>query len=65
MAFVPEGGLIVLSLWDKNHSHAGGPDNPPEGGGWDLFAIASVVVGGTLLTGGLIFNLLDFENVLG
>ncbi len=48
--------------------------------GWELFAIAAVVVGGTLLTGGvgsvgstlagvlllgLIFNILNFENGLG
>ncbi len=53
---------------------------PIEGVGWELFAIASVVVGGTLLTGGvgsvgatlagvlllgLIFNVLNFENGLG
>ncbi len=50
---------------------------PNEGVGWELVAIASVVVGGTLLTGGmgsvgttlvgvlllgLIFNILNFEN---
>jgi len=50
---------------------------PTEGVGWELSAIAAVVVGGTLLTGGvgtvggtlvgvlllgLIFNLLNFEN---
>ncbi len=50
---------------------------PTEGLGWELSAIASVVVGGTLLTGGmgsvgatlvgvlllgLIFNILNFEN---
>jgi len=50
---------------------------PTEGLGWELTAIASVVVGGTLLTGGmgsvwntlagaillgLIFNILNFEN---
>ena len=50
---------------------------PTEGLGWELSAIAAVVVGGTLLTGGvgsvwtslvgalmlgLIFNLLNFEN---
>src|SRR5947209_1425412 len=50
---------------------------PTEGVGWELSAIASVVVGGTLLTGGmgsvgatlvgvlllgLIFNILNFEN---
>ena len=50
---------------------------PTEGIGWELSAIAAVVVGGTLLTGGmgsvgatlvgvlllgLIFNILNFEN---
>ena len=50
---------------------------PTEGLGWELSAIAAVVVGGTLLTGGmgsvgttlvgvlllgLIFNILNFEN---
>ncbi len=54
-----------------------GAGQPIEGVGWELFAIASVVVGGTLLTGGvgsvlstlvgvlllqLIFNLIVFEN---
>lgn len=54
-----------------------GAGQPLEGQGWELSAIASVVVGGTLLTGGkgtvsgtlvgalllgLIFNLLNFEN---
>ncbi len=54
-----------------------GAGQPIEGIGWELFAIASVVVGGTLLTGGLgsvgatlagvmllglIFNVLNFEN---
>ena len=54
-----------------------GAGQPTEGLGWELSAIASVVVGGTLLTGGLgtvggtlagalllglIFNLLNFEN---
>jgi galactofuranose transport system permease protein len=57
-----------------------GAGQPTEGLGWELSAIASVVVGGTLLTGGLgtiggtlagalllglIFNLLNFENGLG
>jgi galactofuranose transport system permease protein len=57
-----------------------GAGQPIEGVGWELFAIASVVVGGTLLTGGLgsvgatlagvmllglIFNALNFENGLG
>lgn len=54
-----------------------GAGQPLEGMGWELSAIASVVVGGTLLTGGLgsisatlagaillglIFNILNFEN---
>ena len=54
-----------------------GAGQPTEGLGWELSAIASVVVGGTLLTGGLgsiggtlagalllglIFNVLNFEN---
>jgi ribose transport system permease protein len=57
-----------------------GAGQPIEGIGWELFAIASVVVGGTLLTGGrgsvggtlagalllgLIFTILNFENGLG
>ncbi len=57
-----------------------GAGQPTEGVGWELFAIASVVVGGTLLSGGqgsvgatlagvlllgLIFNILNFENGLG
>lgn len=57
-----------------------GAGQPIEGVGWELFAIAAAVVGGTLLTGGsgsvattlagvlllgLIFNILNFENGLG
>lgn len=57
-----------------------GAGQPIEGAGWELFAIAAVVVGGTLLTGGvgsvgttlvgvlllgLIFNILNFESGLG
>lgn len=57
-----------------------GAGQPIEGVGWELFAIASVVVGGTLLSGGLgsvgatlagvlllgiVFNALNFENGLG
>jgi ribose transport system permease protein len=57
-----------------------GAGQPVEGAGWELFAIAAVVVGGTSLNGGsgsiattlagvmllgLIFNLLNFENGLG
>ena len=57
-----------------------GAGQPIEGIGWELFSIASVVVGGTLLTGGkgsiagtlagamllgLIFTILNFENGVG
>jgi ribose transport system permease protein len=57
-----------------------GAGQPTEGVGWELFAIAAVVVGGTLLTGGvgsigatfagvmllaMVFNILNFENGLG
>ena len=57
-----------------------GAGQPTEGVGWELFSIASVVVGGTLLTGGsgsvsatlmgalllgMVFNILNFENGLG
>ena len=57
-----------------------GAGQPIEGVGWELFAIASVVVGGTLLTGGkgsiggtlagalllgIIFTILNFENGMG
>jgi ribose transport system permease protein len=57
-----------------------GAGQPIEGVGWELSAIAAVVVGGSLLTGGrgsvgttlagavllgLIFNMLNFENGLG
>ncbi len=57
-----------------------GAGQPAEGVGWELFSIAAVGVGGTLLTGGvgsvattlagvlllgLIFNVLNFENGLG
>lgn len=57
-----------------------GAGQPTEGVGWELTAIAGVVVGGTLLSGGrgslggtmvgvillgLIFNVLNFENGLG
>lgn len=62
-------GVILASS-----SYAG---QPTEGVGWELIAIASVVVGGTLLTGGigsvgatlagalllgLVFNVINFEN---
>jgi ribose transport system permease protein len=57
-----------------------GAGQPIEGVGWELFAIASVVVGGTLLTGGqgsvgstlagtlllgILFTILNFENGVG
>lgn len=57
-----------------------GAGQPTEGIGWELFAIAAVVVGGTLLTGGsgsilstlagvlllgILFNILNFENGMG
>ena len=57
-----------------------GAGQPNEGVGWELFSIAAVVVGGTLLTGGLgyvgatlsgvlllglVFNILNFENGMG
>jgi galactofuranose transport system permease protein len=57
-----------------------GAGQPIEGIGWELFSIASVVVGGTLLTGGkgsiggtlagalllgIIFTILNFENGMG
>jgi ribose transport system permease protein len=57
-----------------------GAGQPAEGVGWELFSIAGVVVGGTLLTGGLgsvfatligilllglVFNILNFENGMG
>lgn len=57
-----------------------GAGQPTEGVGWELFAIAAVVVGGTLLTGGsgsigatlagvlllgVLLNILNFENGLG
>ena len=57
-----------------------GAGQPIEGIGWELFAIASVVVGGTLLTGGqgsiggtlagalllgIIYTILNFENGMG
>jgi galactofuranose transport system permease protein len=62
-------GVILASQY--------GAGQPTEGLGWELSAIASVVVGGTLLTGGLgsvggtlvgvlllglIINILNFEN---
>jgi ribose/xylose/arabinose/galactoside ABC-type transport system permease subunit len=79
--------LLVYSLSGTLAGLAGvilaaqfGAGQPTEGLGWELSAIASVVVGGTLLTGGmgtvwgslvgttllgLIFNVLNFENGMG
>src|SRR5215212_2663677 len=77
-AYLLSGGLSVLA-WVILSAQCGA-GQPIEGVGWELFAIASVVVGGTLLTGGvgsvgstlagvlllgLIFNILNFENGLG
>ena len=65
-------GIILASQF--------GAGQPIEGIGWELFAIAAVVVGGTLLTGGsgsvittlagvlllgILFNVLNFENGMG
>lgn len=75
MVYVINGILAGLAgLLLAAQTYAG---NPNEGVGWELSAIAAVVVGGTLLTGGkgtvfgslvgalllgLIFNVLNFEN---
>ena len=71
-AFASLAGVILAAQF--------GAGQPAEGVGWELFSIAAVVVGGTLLTGGvgsvattlagvlllgLIFNVLNFENGLG
>ncbi len=70
--FASMAGVILASQF--------GAGQPAEGVGWELFSIAAVVVGGTLLTGGmgsvvatlggvlllgLIFNVLNFENGMG
>lgn len=78
IVYVISGVLVALAgLLLASQTHAG---NPNEGVGWELSAIAAVVVGGTLLTGGkgtifgsvvgalllgLIFNVLNFENGYG
>lgn len=75
LVYAISGGLAALAgLLLAAQSFTG---IPTEGVGWELTAIASVVVGGTLLSGGmgsvlttlvgvlllgLIFNILDFEN---
>ena len=78
LTYVMSGGLAgVAGVILASQFGAG---QPIEGVGWELFAIAAVVVGGTLLTGGLgsvgstlvgvmllglIFNMLNFENGMG
>lgn len=76
--YVASGGLAGLS--GVILAAQLGAGQPTEGVGWELFAIASVVVGGTLLTGGVgsvgatlsgalllgtVFNILNFENGIG
>jgi galactofuranose transport system permease protein len=78
IVYVASGGLAGLAGVILAAQFGAG--QPIEGVGWELFAIAAVVVGGTLLTGGvgsvgstlagvlllgLIFNILNFENGLG
>jgi ribose/xylose/arabinose/galactoside ABC-type transport system permease subunit len=78
LVYVASGGLAGLAGVILASQFGAG--QPIEGVGWELFAIASVVVGGTLLTGGLgsvgatlagvmllglIFNVLNFENGMG
>jgi ribose transport system permease protein len=75
LTYVVSGGLAGLAGVILAAQFGAG--QPIEGVGWELFAIAAVVVGGTLLTGGLgsvgatlagvmllglIFNILNFEN---
>jgi ribose transport system permease protein len=78
LVYVASGGLAGLAGVILAAQFGAG--QPIEGVGWELFAIAAVVVGGSLLTGGrgsvgttlagalllgLIFNMLNFENGLG
>jgi galactofuranose transport system permease protein len=75
LTYVVSGGLAGLAGVILAAQFGAG--QPIEGVGWELFAIAAVVVGGTLLTGGsgsvattlagtlllgLIFTVLNFEN---
>lgn len=75
LTYVASGGLAGLAGVILAAQFGAG--QPIEGVGWELFAIAAVVVGGTLLTGGsgsvattlagtlllgLIFTVLNFEN---
>jgi ribose/xylose/arabinose/galactoside ABC-type transport system permease subunit len=78
LVYVVSGGLAGLAgVVLASQTGAG---QPTEGVGWELIAIASVVVGGTLLTGGLgsvgatlagamllglIYSVLNFENGYG
>lgn len=75
LVYLASGGLAGLAgVLLASLGYAG---QPTEGVGWELFAIAAVVVGGTLLTGGsgsvlttlagvlllgILFNVLNFEN---
>jgi ribose transport system permease protein len=76
--YVASGGLAGLAGVILASQFGAG--QPIEGVGWELFAIAAVVVGGTLLTGGsgsvvttlagvlllgILFNVLNFENGMG
>ncbi len=78
LVYVASGGLSGLAGVILASQFGAG--QPIEGVGWELFAIAAVVVGGTLLSGGLgsvgatlagvlllgiVFNALNFENGLG
>ncbi|MDB5506861.1 MAG: sugar transporter permease [Devosia sp.] len=78
LAYIASGGLAGLAGVILAAQFGAG--QPIEGVGWELFAIASVVVGGTLLTGGvgsvgstlagvlllgILFTVLNFENGLG
>ena len=78
IVYVASGGLAGLAGVILASQFGAG--QPTEGVGWELFAIASVVVGGTLLTGGsgsvvstlagvmllgILFNVLNFENGIG
>jgi ribose transport system permease protein len=78
IVYLASGGLAGLAgVMLAAQTSAG---QPLEGIGWELFAIAAVVVGGTLLTGGsgsvvntlagvlllgILFNILNFENGMG
>lgn len=75
LVYIASGGLAGLAGVILASQFGAG--QPIEGVGWELFAIAAVVVGGTLLTGGvgsvgatlagvlllgILFNVLNFEN---